>query len=110
MTVRASADGEYIVKINSTIVTVNVVGGVGSEIVELNAGYYTANVTSAKDNYNNNATNDTFIIEKAQSNVRIVDMSDVAWNTTKNIRFTDFYPAEYIVTIMTVETIEYTMI
>ena len=100
VTVRASIDGEYIVKINSTTVTVNVVDGVGSAIIEeLNAGYYTANVTSAKDNYNNNATNDTFTIEKAQSNVRIVDMGDVAWNTTKTIRFSDFYPAEYVVTI-----------
>ena len=26
-------------------------------------------------------------------------MGDVAWNTTKTIRFSDFYPAEYVVTI-----------
>lgn len=99
VTVRATADGEYIVKINSTTVTVNVVDGVGSQTVELSAGYYTANVTSAKDNYNNNATNDTFTIEKAQSNVGIFDFGNVVYNQGRTIRFTDFYPAKYNVTI-----------
>ena len=99
VTVRASADGEYIVKINSTTVTVNVVDGVGSETVELGAGYYTANVTSARANYNNNATNDTFTIEKAQSNVGIFDFGNVVYNQGRTIRFTDFYPARYNVVI-----------
>ena len=73
--------------------------GVGSEIVELGAGYYTANVTFVNDNYNNNATNDTFTIQKAQSHVGIEDFGDVVWNQSRTIRFTDFYITKFNVTI-----------
>ncbi|WP_458405249.1 hypothetical protein [Methanobrevibacter sp.] len=99
VTVHAEVDGEYTVMLNSINVTVNVVNGVGSEeIEELPAGNYTANVTFKNPNYNNNATNDTFTIQKGQSNVRIESFVAVL-NQSRTIRFADFYPVKYNVTI-----------
>lgn len=102
VTVTADADGEYRVNTNSTYITVYVENGKGVGVIEdvLNVGTYYANVTFDNANYNNHATNTTFTIQKAQSHVEIIGLSgNVTWNTSKTIRFNDFYPFKYNVTI-----------
>lgn len=93
VTVNAEIDGTYTVIINSTVetrLTIEVVNGTGISEVELNAGQYSANVTFGRENYNDNATNATFIIDKAQSHVGIDDFGSMVTNQSRTIRFTDF--------------------
>jgi hypothetical protein len=102
VTVNAEIDGTYTVIINSTVetcLTIEVVNGTGVSEVELNAGQYSANVTFGRENYNDNATNATFIIDKAQSHVGIDDFGSLVTNQSRTIRFTDFYITKFNVTI-----------
>ena len=101
VTVTADVDGDYTVSLNTRNITVYVENGKGSQTLDdLDAGDYTANVTFNNVNCNNNAVNTTFSIKKAQSHVEIVDLDEnVAWNTTVSIRFSDFYPYKYNITI-----------
>ena len=101
VTVTADVDGDYTVSLNTRKITVYVENGKGIQTLDdLNAGDYTANVTFNNVNCNNNAVNTTFSIKKAQSHVEIVDLDEnVAWNTTVSIRFSDFYPYKYNITI-----------
>ena len=102
VTVNAEIDGKYTVIINSTVetrLTIEVVNGTGVSEVELNAGQYSANVTFGRENYNDNATNVTFIIDKAQSHVGIDDFGSLVTNQSRTIRFTDFYITKFNVTI-----------
>jgi len=102
VTVTADADGEYIININSIPYIIYVENGEGIRVIDdlLNVGTYYANVTFDNANYVNKAINTTFTIKKAQSNVGIVGLSgNVTWNISTSIRFTDFYPFKYNVTI-----------
>ena len=101
ITVTADVDGDYNVDVNSRIITVYVEDGKATEVIDdFGAGNYTANVSFANDNYINNATNCTFTIQKGQSRVGIVGLDEnVSMNQNTSIRFTDFYPAKYNVTI-----------
>ena len=101
VTVTADVDGDYTVSLNTRNITVYVENGKGRQTLDdLDAGDYTANVTFNNVNCNNNAVNTTFSIKKAQSHVEIVDLDEnVAWNTTVSIRFSDFYPYKYNITI-----------
>lgn len=101
ITVRAKIDGVYAVDINSTIIEVNVTGGIGSASIMLGAGSYYANVTSNNTNYIANSTNTTFTVDKARSIVFINEDSFANIQPDKEfiVFINDPYPTTYNVTL-----------
>ncbi len=110
VTLNADIDGEYSVKINDTIMTVNVTNGVGIKSIELGAGYYTVNATFGDENYDNNATSTSFIVEKAESNVNIGDLGIVSSGNKITVYLSDDYPALYNITVYSGTDIKYTAV
>ena len=101
ITVRAKIDGVYAVDINSTIIEVNVTGGIGSASIMLGEGSYYANVTSNNTNYIANSTNTTFTVGKARSIVFINEDSFANIQPDKEfiVFINDPYPTTYNVTL-----------
>ena len=113
ITVKAKFDGVYLVEINSTIVEVNVTGGIGSASMMFGVGSYYANVTSKNVNYIVNSTNSTFTVDKAKSIVFINDDSFANIQPDKefNVYIYDNYPTSYNVTLYDeADHINYTVI
>ena len=90
--------------------TVNVTNGVGIKSIELGAGYYTVNATFGDENYDNNATSTSFIVEKAESNVNIGDLGIVSSGNKITVYLSDDYPALYNVTVYSGTDIKYTAV
>ncbi len=113
ITVRAKFDGVYTVDINSTIIEVNVTGGIGSASIMLGVGSYYANVTSKNVNYIVNSTNTTFTVDKAKSIVYINEDSfaNIQPNKEFIVFINDPYPTNYNVTLYDeADHINYTVI
>ena len=94
--VLADVDGKYSVDVNNTIITIDVTGGYGYDLLNLAAGQYYANITAIdKTGYDNNITNTTFNIEKAKSNVKITEIKNNVAEGSVTINFNDDYPTTF---------------
>ena len=70
--VSADVDGSYIVNVNGTNVTVNVVNGKGNATLSLDIGIYSANVAFDDPNYDTILTHDVFnVLQKSDVNMVI---------------------------------------
>lgn len=99
--ITASADGDYNVDINGTKLTIKVEDRFGSYTDDLNlaAGKYYANVTYDNPYHVNVIENTTFTINKAESNVQIKELGNIAYGNSIVLNYVDDYPAEYKITV-----------
>ena len=74
----ADVDGAYLIDVNGTIVTVDVVDGKGNASLSLGVGSYYANAVFEHPNYDSVVTNATFTVGKAINNVN-VSVEDVVY-------------------------------
>ena len=73
----ADVDGEYYVDVGGKVVVVNVSGGVGTNMISLDAGNYSAGVEYINANYVNNVTSIPFAVAKADVVLSVVVLDKV---------------------------------
>ena len=76
--IQADVDGNYTLDVNGSRYNVPVMNGIGSYSLNLDAGFYYANVTFNNTNYNTEYRNAEFWVNKALNNV-VVNVSDVMY-------------------------------
>ena len=69
--VTADTDGKYVVVIGDKKIIVNVINGIGTGSIALNAGKYTANIEYTNKNYENNIKTTAFNVAKANITLSI---------------------------------------
>ena len=94
----ADADGTYTVNISGNIVTVDVIGGTGSGLANLDAGTYSTSTDFSSENYETTITEANFEVKKAINNVN-VSVADVTYGEESIINIIADIDGEYTVNI-----------